>query len=344
MPGVFLIMASVLFIQTAFLGDVVLATSLVEKWKSVFPHDLVDVLVRRGNESVFADNPNIRHTLIWDKKRHKYRELLQTAVRIRRNHYDKVFNLQRFFSTGFLTVFSGAGQTIGFQKNPLSFLFDRAIPHRIEGPDTLHEIERNQQLIAPFTGDEEPMKPKIYPTSAHRQNAAAKIRKPYIVAAPASVWFTKQFPKEKWVSFLSQIPQSYSVALIGSPGDRELCAAIETEVRSMRSEIALVNLCGELNIQESAALMQSADMNYVNDSAPLHIASAVNAPVAAIFCSTIPQFGFGPLSDVRHVIECPSGLYCRPCGLHGKKACPEKHFRCALEIEDQQLLAVLPHS
>jgi ADP-heptose:LPS heptosyltransferase len=43
--------------------------------------------------------------------------------------------------------------------------------------------------------------------------------------------------------------------------------------------------------------MKDAAMNYVNDSAPMHFASAVNAPVTAVYCSTIPAFGFGPLSD-----------------------------------------------
>jgi heptosyltransferase II len=82
-------------------------------------------------------------------------------------------------------------------------------------------------------------------------------------------------------------------------------------------------------------------MNYVNDSAPMHFASAVNAPVAAIYCSTIPAFGFGPLSDKKFNIEIKEPLSCRPCGLHGYKACPLTHFNCAYKIEDDQLLEVL---
>ena len=80
-------------------------------------------------------------------------------------------------------------------------------------------------------------------------------------------------------------------------------------------------------------------MTFTNDSAPLHFASAVNAPVTAIFCSTIPEFGFGPLSDVAHTIETEEKLLCRPCGLHGKKACPQGHFKCA-DIEIEKIIAV----
>ncbi len=79
--------------------------------------------------------------------------------------------------------------------------------------------------------------------------------------------------------------------------------------------------------------MEGAAMNYVNDSAPLHIASAMNAPVTAVFCSTVPAFGFGPLRENGRVVETKEKLDCRPCGLHGYKACPKGHFRCALGID-----------
>ena len=59
----------------------------------------------------------------------------------------------------------------------------------------------------------------------------------------------------------------------------------------------------------------------------------MNAPTAAIFCSTIPEFGFGPLSDNSQIIQVSEKLDCRPCGLHGKKACPQGHFKCGFDIQ-----------
>jgi heptosyltransferase-2 len=79
-------------------------------------------------------------------------------------------------------------------------------------------------------------------------------------------------------------------------------------------------------------------MNYVNDSAPMHFASSVNAPVTAVYCSTIPAFGFGPLSDISHIVEIQEPLACRPCGLHGRQTCPLGHFNCAKKIHTSQLL------
>jgi heptosyltransferase-2 len=104
----------------------------------------------------------------------------------------------------------------------------------------------------------------------------------------------------------------------------------------------VINLCGQLSFLESAALMKEAVMSYVNDSAPMHFASAVNAAVTAVYCSTLPSFGFGPLSDTSRIVEIDYNLYCRPCGLHGRKQCPEGHFKCAYDIKAGQLVASLP--
>ena len=83
-------------------------------------------------------------------------------------------------------------------------------------------------------------------------------------------------------------------------------------------------------------------MNYVNDSAPMHLCSAMNAPCSAVFCSTVPKFGFGPLSEKSFIIQTTEELECRPCGIHGFKECPIKTFECANSIDISLLLDKLP--
>ena len=133
---------------------------------------------------------------------------------------------------------------------------------------------------------------------------------------------------------IDALPEGYNIYLIGAPDDKELEGSIKQIVNN---PLRIINFCGELNFLESTALMQGAVMNYVNDSAPLHFASSVNAPVTAIYCSTVPAFGFGPLSDNSMIVDVGK-LYCRPCGLHGRRECPEGHFKCAKEIKTEQLL------
>ena len=323
-----------LVIQTAFIGDVVLATALIEKLHAFFPDARIDFLVRKGNEGLLAGHPWLNQVLVWDKKKGKLKNLWAMGGRIRRTRYDKVINVQRFAATGLLTAFSGAGETIGFDKNPLSRWFSKKIPHLVGG---LHEIGRNQLLIRDFT-DDQPAKPRLYPTAADEEKVKPYKATQYITVSPASVWFTKQYPKEKWVEFLRLLPAEYTVYLLGGPADSDLCQHITKETGRG------TDLSGQLSFLQSAALMKGAAMNYVNDSAPMHFASAVNAPVTAVYCSTIPGFGFGPLSDIKFIVEIKEPLDCRPCGLHGYKACPRGHFNCAYKIEEAQLLQTLINS
>ncbi|NCI50609.1 glycosyltransferase family 9 protein [Sediminibacterium roseum] len=330
-------MQKILVIQTAFIGDVVLATGLLEKLHAKFPAGAIDILVRKGNEPLFHDHPFVNEVLVWDKKGSKYRNLFSLIGKIRRTRYDLVINVQRFAATGLVTALSKAKHTIGFDKNPFSFLFTDAIRHEItEHGKILHETERNHALIASLT-DEKAAKPRLYPSKENFDAVAQWKGKPYICIAPASVWFTKQFPAEQWATFIRSLPPSLHVYLLGAPGDASLCS----KIGSGSGNASVTNLAGRLGFLESAALQKDAVMNYVNDSAPMHFASAVNANVAAVYCSTIPAFGFGPLSDNSHIIEIEQKLSCRPCGLHGRKECPLGHFHCAGWIRNEQLLQVL---
>src|SRR6185436_9381995 len=106
-----------LIIQTAFIGDVVLATSLVEKLRFHFSNAQIDFLVRKGNESLLAGHPLLHEVIVWDKQKNKLRNLWKTIRLVRKKKYDKVINVQRFAATGIITGFSGAKEKIGFDKN-----------------------------------------------------------------------------------------------------------------------------------------------------------------------------------------------------------------------------------
>jgi heptosyltransferase II len=328
----------ILIIQTAFIGDVVLATGLCEKLHAHFPGSEIYMLVRKGNEGLFEKHPFVK-VLIWHKKENKYRNLLKLLLKIRKLRFSRVVNVQRYAATGFLTAFSGAKERIGFDKNPFSKFFTRVIKHEFgrDGDLIIHEVERNNRLIEHITGPEV-FKPKLYPGKEEDKKLERYKRLPYITISPASVWFTKQWPQEKWLAFLDALPYDFSVYILGGPGD----VALGNYIKQTTSNPYVINFCGKLNYLESLSMMKDAAMNYVNDSAPMHFASSLNAPVTAIYCSTVPSFGYGPLSDNSHIIQFPGDLYCRPCGLHGHMECPEGHFRCALEISHKELLAVLP--
>lgn len=314
----------ILIIQTAFLGDVVLATALAEKLYAHYPNSNIHFLVRKGNEELLHQHPFISHVWVFNKQK-KLRAMWQLVSAFRKIRFDLIVNVHRFLSSALIALASGAKQVVGFDKSPLSRWYHYSYPHRISSQSTQHETERNQQLISHLTNTQAAL-PRLYP--GQKDYANIPLNQIYVCIAPASVWFTKQWPAHKWVAFINQLPSELTIYLLGAPNDKPLCEFIKNACSKPKHEKIHIK-AGQLSLLESATYMQHAKMNYVNDSAPLHLASAVNAPVTAIFCSTVPAFGFTPLSQNSHVVQYSKALSCRPCGLHGYRQCPKQHFKCA---------------
>ncbi len=319
---------NILIIQTAFIGDAILASSLVEKLHSYFPEAEVSILVRKGNESIYENHPFLKEVLVWNKKENKIQNLFRLVFQIRKNKYDCVINCHRYTSSGFLTGFSGARHKAGYKQTSFSYLFDTTVKHVIGNGS--HETSRYNQLIEDFTDDKVFM-PKLYPSDEDFDLVKRYQTGSYVCMAPASVWFTKQLPVKKWIELCNKVNPLTNIYLLGGPGDIELCE----NIRAQSTNKNITILAGKLTLLQSCALVKNAQMNYVNDSAPLHLASSVNAPVTAFFLSTVPSFGFGPLSDNSKTIEVKN-LECKPCGLHGFKACPLQHFKCGemIDVDD----------
>ncbi len=317
---------NILVIQTAFIGDAILASSLIETLHKSYPEAALSILVRKGNESLYKHHPHIEHTLVWDKSESKNAEFFRLRKVIKLHKFDWVINLQRFAFTGMLTAFSGAKETFGFDKNPASFLFSHKAKHSMT--NTGHEIDRNFKLIEKRVDSEKPEKPKLYASEKDEKAIEEYLNTDFVCMAPSSVWYTKKLPDSKWVTLASKIPETTAIYVLGAKSDDRFVASLIA--RFGRGNVH--NLTGKLSLLQSGLLMQKAKMNYVNDSAPLHLCSAFNAPVTAFFCSTIPAFGFGPLSSNSTIIEASEELDCRPCGNHGFQDCPKGHFKCGTSI------------
>lgn len=318
-------MKRILIIQTAFLGDVILATPVVSELKRLYPESQIDFLVKKGNESLLANNPKLENVFVFDKSNGKWKSIISLIKSFRKSNYDLVINLHRFGSSGIISGFSGGKKRYGFKKNPFSFLYTKSFVHNIG--DGTHEVERNLSVIKEF-GSATQVRPELFPSNTDRDAVKAFTAKKYYCIAPASVWFTKQLPLNKWSELIQTLPEAESIYLLGGKDDLELCQNLKAKNPKHNIEI----LAGELSLLKSAALMENATRNYVNDSGPLHLASSVNANVTAFFCSTVPSFGFGPLSEDSQILEVKD-LDCRPCGLHGHKECPKGHFKCAENIQ-----------
>jgi ADP-heptose:LPS heptosyltransferase len=335
---------TILIIQTAFIGDTILASHFARAVKEKYPESQIHFFLRKGNESVIQGLSSIEKTWIWDKQGGKTKNLFKLVRELRKIKFDMVFNLHRHFNSGLVASLVKAPLKVGFKQNPLSVFYTHKVEHKIphhprENEKVLwHEVQRNLQLIKAIHPDYEIVdnskfyRPELPLAPKNFEKVAAFSEGEYFVIAPASVWFTKAWSEKKYRKLTQELAKMGKIYFIGAPSDKDLCDRIRKDIPNTE------NLCGGLNLLDSAALMQNAKRVFVNDSAPLHLASCVNAKTTAIFCSTVPAFGYTPLAEDSVVVDVGDSLNCRPCGLHGHEKCPLGHFKCS---EDIAISAVL---
>lgn len=341
---------TILIIQTAFIGDTILASHFARAVKEQYPESKIHFFLRKGNESVIQGLPTIEKTWIWDKAGGKTKNLVKLISELRQIKFDIVFNLHRHFNSGLVAASMKSSVKVGFKQNPLSFFYTHSVNHFIPHIPVdneqvrWHEVQRNLQLLKildpqfRINHDSKVYRPELPLTEKNFNKVSPFSTGDYFVIAPASVWFTKAWTEEKFRELTEKLIDQGKVFFIGASSDKDLCDRIRKDLSNT------VNLCGELNLLDSAALMKNAKRVFVNDSAPLHLASCVNAKTTAIFCSTVPAFGYTPLAQDSVVIDVGNSLDCRPCGLHGHKACPLGHFKCAKDISVQEVFKTVDRS
>lgn len=317
----------ILLIQTAFAGDVILSLGAAETLKTYFPETEIHYVVRPECQSLFSGHPFIRKVWVMHKK--SPTAWLRLIPALRRESFSTAFTFQRYFRSGLLALCSGAPIVAGYKENPLASFFSFSTPYfdtNTGWPSGTHEYLRCNSLVAiPWNIPADRfLKPVVYPFPDHGASRYGLQPRSYIVAAPGSLWFTKRLPQRLWVRLLLDLPSKYTLVFVGSASERH---SVQDMISFLKKREVL-NFAGALSFLESAALMRDAALCIVQDSAPLHLASAVNARVCAIFGSTVPSFGFGPLSDQHVVLETSENLTCRPCGIHGRRRCPQGHFKC----------------
>jgi len=297
--------SATLVVQTAFLGDVVLTTPLFSALAA--DHGPVDVVTTPIAAPLIETHPAVRKVIPYDKRGNDrgWAGLRNLARRLRTERYERAYLPHRSLRTATLGVLAGIPARIGF-SGAWSFLYTEARPKPALG----HESDE--------------------------QAATALIDGAFVVLAPGSIWGSKRWPY--YGELAAKLAASMPVVLVGGPDDAGLGEEIVKAVG--RSGGRAVNACGKLTLRQSAALIGRASALVTNDSAPLHLATAMGTPIVALFGPTVTEFGFGPLrpGDVALGID---ELPCRPCSSHGPPQCPLGHHRCMRELTVAAVIAAI---
>lgn len=331
----------ILVIQTAYLGDVTLTIPLIQQIHEHFPEAQIDYLTAPRAANVIETNPYLRNVLPYDKYGwdRGIAGFWRWVKLLRTKQYDYALIIHRSLRSALLAYLSGIKKRIGFSTSTGAWFFTDIIPYKL----TIHEIDRNLQLLLPLGVNCSGLRPQIYPTPEDEQiidnffkEYSLKENENIIGLAPGSAWATKRMPEEKYAELIRLLAERKKSRLIlfGGRDDILLCNSIQ-----QKSGIECIIAAGRFTPRQSAAALRRVKILVTNDTGALHLGVAAPTRVVAIFGPTVPAFGFYPYGQEHRIIEL--SLPCRPCSPHGTKQCPLKHFRCMKDISSAMIFQVI---
>ncbi|MGE4318378.1 MAG: lipopolysaccharide heptosyltransferase II [Deferribacterales bacterium] len=324
----------ILIFNPSFLGDSVLTTPLIQAVRKKHPDAYIAFCVRPEYVPLFQGLSFLDEVIAFDKrgKDAGIGGMFRFADTLKEKNFDMVIAPHKSIRTNLTIFLAKIPVRIGFVEGAMSTLLTATRARDMD----LHEVQRNMLLYeAAFQELPEKFPLAVYIDQQAKERFASLGEK-LVGIAPGSVWATKMWPAERFAEVADHLKEKgYTPVIIGSPDD---VPAAERLIQSAKHQH--INLCGKTSLKELPALISCFSLLVTNDSGPMHIAVAAGVRCVAIFGPTVKNLGFTPYDEESRVAEV-EGLSCRPCGLHGHKKCPKKHFKCMLEISSEDVIKLL---
>lgn len=358
----------ILVIRYRFIGDTVLTIPFLRNLRRAYPDAQIDMLVGPVSGDVLLDCPYIDNLIYFDTTRkHKYentdekrKTFLSYIKLLRENKYDKAFVLKRSFSSALLAFLAGIKQRIGFNTESRGFLLTK----RILYVKNRHEVECFLDVLK---ADGVEIRDDYLENwiSQKSEEKILEILSNYDLTGKTKVLIhatsgniNKQWPNESFAkvieylsgagvqqnqngceeqplkvlrnSFLSN-EKDVQVFFTGTTKDSEvyekILGFIDAELKNKP-----INLCGELSIQDSTALINKMDFVIGSDSGTLHIAASLNIPVIGIYGPMNPK-KWEAWGNIHKPIKLD--LSCIPCDLSGR--C-DKDYACIKNVTPEMVI------
>lgn len=191
-----------------------------------------------------------------------------------------------------------------------------------------HIVNRFLKVVEPLGIAVPEPATEFYFSDASPSPLVESLPEKFLCIAVGAAWATKEIPIAKLNETLEQLTYN-NIVLIGGPADVERSELLE-------GGATLINLTGQLSIEDSARVIERSAVLLTGDTGMMHIAAALRVPVVAIFGSTHPVLGYTPHTPIGGVrnsqIIQQENLSCRPCTKQGKASCPKGHFKCMNDI------------
>jgi heptosyltransferase-1 len=352
----------ILLIKPSALGDVIHAVPVLTKLRERYPDAQIDWMLSPAIAEWVGHHPAINRVLEFDRKAmvepRKAPFLFWRLMKeLTTGGYDLVIDLHGQFRSAFFTLATGAPVRIGFDRprkssqTSVRHLPAEAYKHAWTGAREISWVAYSHHIAIPtleahavdrylWLGEMlgfSPDNPDFsVPIPQHSIARAGELlghngdeNRRLLLISPGTIWDTKRWRVEGFAEVARHfMNQDWTVAIIGSAGDRSVCDELASLARGT------LNLCGQTKISELAALTQRADLCITNDSGPMHLAVALSRPVVSIFGPTDPLW-IGPYGRPNAVVQLK--LPCSPCYLRSIRQCPNGHA-CMRDIDPQDVI------
>lgn len=334
----------IIWIQTGFLGDIILTTAAFHWVRSRYPEVEQWLITTPLGRDALGDHADLDKILVFDKRARSFwaaAKPLRDALHSCHPADTVILQIHRSTRSRLLSLFLRL-PTVVYEESSLSSLARWRVP-RIA---LLHETQRILLLLQPLGvarhqfADALPYLTPRLESPLAREIAVWGQGVPMVAIAPGSVWGTKRWPQDSYRQLVQILLKQTDVKLliIGSREEKAAAEAVSEVAPADRGR--LWNLAGKTTLDELRGIYPQVCLLISNDSSPLHYASAFGVLSLAIFGATVPALGFGPLAKGSRVAEID--LPCRPCSDHGPQLCPLSHFNCmkGLKVENVSQIAI----
>ncbi|ABS26782.1 glycosyltransferase family 9 protein [Anaeromyxobacter sp. Fw109-5] len=320
--------ASILVVRYSALGDVVLATSVLEPLRRRFPGARVEWVTDPLYAPLLEGLPELAqvHRLARDGANGAW----ALAARLR-GRFDVAIDLQHK-AKSVLLAHAAAPMRAAFRRRSAA----QAL-RSVFGADPplvrAHQTHLYAEALAPF-GITEPGRTKVALSPQARALAAdalGGVDGSIVAIAPGARWATKRWPAERFAAIADALSaDGHHIVLCGGPPDRDAFAAFRAAARcQVAADLSF------LPLDALAAALARVRLLVACDSGPVHLATAVGTPALTLF---------GPTSAARWGPPAPGrslslALSCAPCSNHGGDYCPEGHHRCLRDLAPEAVLA-----
>ncbi len=328
----------ILIVAPAWLGDMIMAHSLVQVLKERFVDARIDVLAPKSTLLITELMAEFTQRILMPDTHGEFslKNRWRLARQLKKENYDLVYILPNTWKAALVPFMARIPCRVGWLGEARYGLLTRYLKEPECFPKMVQRYVALGFLAGDYKNNMQYPVPKIKIPEDLRKRTLKKFNialvQPCVLLSPGAAFG----PAKRWpVEYFKEVAQyfikrNYAVWIVGGAAEDNVAQYIQSHVPEVN------NFVGKTDILEMAVLIDLADKILTNDSGPMHVAAALDKPLVAIFGASSAEFT-PPLSAHAQVLE-RLDLECRPCF---QRECPLIHLNCLRGIKPEAVIAAL---